>query len=68
MAKSEDLDIKVIYAGNCMLCGRQIKIVTKRGDNKFPNIFFCQKCERLEATKRRWQNEKTTGDINSEET
>ena len=40
------MDIRVINAGNCMMCGREIKIVTKRGNNKFPNIFFCPRCER----------------------
>lgn len=40
------MNIKVINAGNCMICGREIKIVTKRGNNKFPNIFFCPKCEK----------------------
>ena len=38
--------IKVINAGNCMLCGREIKIAARRGNSKFPNIFFCPKCER----------------------
>ena len=40
------MNIKVINAGNCMICGREIKIVTTRGSNKFPNIFFCPRCER----------------------
>ncbi len=37
---------KVITAGNCMLCGREIKIVIKQGNNKFPDIFFCARCKR----------------------
>lgn len=40
------MNIKVINAGNCMICGREIKIVIRRGGNKFPNIFFCPRCER----------------------
>lgn len=39
------MDIKVIHAGNCMICGREIKVVAKREKNKFPNVFFCPKCE-----------------------
>lgn len=39
------MNVKVITAGNCMICGESIKIVTKK-DNKIPNIFFCQKCEK----------------------
>lgn len=38
--------IKVITAGNCMLCGREIKIVIKQGNNKVPDIFFCARCKR----------------------
>jgi hypothetical protein len=41
------MTIKVINAGNCMLCGREIKIIPRRGNNKFPNIFFCPICERI---------------------
>lgn len=51
------MNIKVINAGNCMLCGRQIKIVAKRGDNKFPDIFFCPRCERLRVKKVRSDTE-----------
>lgn len=40
------MNIKVINVGNCMLCGREIKIAVSRGNNKFPNIFFCSECER----------------------
>lgn len=39
------MDIKIINAGNCVLCGRKIK-VTKQRNNKLPNIFFCPRCER----------------------
>jgi len=38
------MTIKVINAGNCMICGREIKIVARK-DNKFPNVFFCRECE-----------------------
>lgn len=40
------INIKVINAGKCMLCGKQIKIDTKQCGGKLPNIFFCLKCER----------------------
>jgi hypothetical protein len=40
------MEIKVINAGRCMLCGKEIKIVAKRSNNKFPNVFFCPKCEK----------------------
>lgn len=40
------MNIKVITAGNCMLCGKEIKIVTRRCSNNLPNIFFCPECEK----------------------
>ena len=39
-------NIKVIKAGKCKMCGREIWIVTKRDNNKFPNISICPRCER----------------------
>ena len=38
---------KVINAGKCMLCGKPIKFIPRRGSAKtdLPNIFFCWKCE-----------------------
>lgn len=39
------MHIQVINAGKCMICGREIKIIAKRSNNKFPDIFFCQKCD-----------------------
>ena len=39
------MNIKVINAGNCMLCGKEIRIVIRRASNKLPNIFFCPRCE-----------------------
>lgn len=42
---------KIINAGNCVICGREIKIDTKRDNNKLPNIFFCPKCERQRVKK-----------------
>ena len=38
------MEIKVIKAGNCIICGREIKIGVRRGNNKTLNIFFCQRC------------------------
>lgn len=51
------MNIKVINAGSCMLCGQEIKIVTKRGNNKFPNIFFCPRCEKRRIKKDKLQTE-----------
>lgn len=31
-------EVKVINAGRCMICGREIN------KNKFPDIFFCKRC------------------------
>lgn len=45
------MEIKVVNAGNCVICGREIKIDIKRGDNKLPNIFFCPECERQRMRK-----------------
>lgn len=45
------MNVKVINAGNCMVCGREIKIITKKNNNKFPNIFFCPKCEKQRVNK-----------------
>ena len=50
-------NIEVINAGNCMICGREIKIVTKGGNNKFPNIFFCPRCEKWRLKKDKTQAE-----------
>lgn len=50
------MNIRVINAGNCMLCGREIEI-TKRGNNKFPNIFFCPRCEKRRLKKGKPQAE-----------
>lgn len=44
--------IKVINAGNCMICGREIKSVTK--------IFFCPKCKKQIANKDKPQAERAT--------
>lgn len=34
--------VKVVNAGKCMLCGKEIKI---NKNDIFPNIFFCSKCD-----------------------
>lgn len=46
------MNIKVINAGNCMICGREIKIAT--------NIFFCYKCKKQIANKDKPQAEGVT--------
>jgi len=60
-AKESDdlkLNIQVINAGNCMRCGREIEIVTKRSINKFPDIFFCPKCAKKMKIKNTKQKER----------
>lgn len=37
---------KIVNAGNCIMCGEEIKIVAKRGGAKSPNIFLCDECKR----------------------
>jgi DNA-directed RNA polymerase subunit RPC12/RpoP len=49
--------IKVINAGRCMLCGKEIKIVAKRSNNKFPNVFFCPRCEERRVKKEKENKE-----------
>lgn len=39
-------NIKVIKAGKCVMCGREIWIVKKRDNNKSPNTSICPRCER----------------------
>ena len=53
----EESEVKNEHPGNCMICGREIKIVTKRGNNKFPNIFFCPGCEKRRLKKGNLQTE-----------
>lgn len=55
------MTVKVINAGKCMLCGREIKIVTKRDNTQFLNVFFCPKCEkrRVEKGKSQAESEET---------
>ena len=36
--KSEDL------IGNCIMCGRGIKMIISRGNNRFSSIFLCPEC------------------------
>ena len=50
--------ITIVNAGNCVLCGREIKIVTNRGKKEYPNIFFCPRCERrVNKEKRKAESE-----------
>lgn len=39
------IEIKVVNAGKCMICGKPIKIVVHRDYGKLPNICFCRECE-----------------------
>ena len=38
--------IKVINAGNCILCGKPIELKDTKDTDKLPNIFFCPECEK----------------------
>jgi len=40
-----ELNIKVVNAGKCMMCGKPIKLVVHRGYRKLPNILFCEECD-----------------------
>jgi len=40
----EGLKIEVVNAGNCMICGKPIKLAVPIDYNKLPDIFFCRKC------------------------
>lgn len=39
------MKIKVVNAGNCMICGKPIKLSIPRDYSKLPNVFFCRECE-----------------------
>lgn len=38
--KGHKMEFEVINAGNCMLCGKPIKL----NDGDFPDVFFCKRC------------------------
>jgi len=40
------MNIKVIVAGKCVLCGKPIELEDAKDTDKLPNIFFCQECEK----------------------
>ena len=40
------MKIKVVNAGNCILCGKPIELKDTKDTDKLPNIFFCQECEK----------------------
>ena len=40
------INLEVINAGNCMVCGKPIILPIKRGGSyKLPDIFFCKTCK-----------------------
>ena len=59
------VNIKVINAGNCVLCGREIKVIKRRDNNKFPDIFFCPECEKRRLKKDKPQAESEEADADS---
>ena len=55
--EGEHINIKVINAGNCMICGREIKIVTNKKNKKYPNILFCPRCDERRLKKQKESEE-----------
>jgi hypothetical protein len=52
------MEIEVVNAGNCMICGKPIKLEVPEDSNKLPNIFFCKECEpKLEYDLKRPESE-----------
>lgn len=47
MSAEKGLKIEVVTAGNCMMCGKEIKVKVLKGTNinEIPNIFFCEECQ-----------------------
>ena len=39
------MNIKVINAGKCIICGKPIELEDTKDTDKLPNIFFCRECE-----------------------
>lgn len=38
------MKIEVVNAGNCIICGKPIKLAVPIGYSKLSNICFCKKC------------------------
>lgn len=52
------MEIKVVNAGKCMICGKPIKLAVPISHDKWPNIFFCKKCEpELKYDRKRTESE-----------
>ena len=52
------MKLKVINAGNCMICGKPIELVDTDSE-KLPDIFFCSECAK-KIKKERSQNASIT--------
>lgn len=39
------MEIKVVDAGNCMICGKPIKLAVPIRHSKLPTIYFCKECQ-----------------------
>ena len=39
------MKVKVVNAGNCIICGKPIKLVVPKDRDKISNVCFCRKCE-----------------------
>lgn len=56
------MKIEVVNAGNCMACGKPIKLVVPIGYNKLLNVFFCRECEsKLEYEQKKAETEAKNG-------
>ena len=49
------IDINVVNAGNCIICGKPIEIVPVPviRNYRFSDIFFCPECEKKASNERR---------------
>jgi len=53
------MKFKVVNAGKCMICGKQIKVVVPIDNDRLPTIYLCRKHEpRLEYDQKRPESEK----------
>ena len=52
------MKIKLINAGNCMICGDPINLTVSKDNDKLPNIFFCPRCtKRIEKKSKPQESE-----------
>lgn len=42
------MKLKIIHAGNCMMCGKQIELEDTKDSDKLLDVFFCAECAKKE--------------------